>query len=429
MSHQYTISDVEKSRKKLLITEIDAEILAKAEKKVLLDLSKRMKVKGFRPGKMPESMIRDQVEPEYLKVSTIEQAMPMAANEILVLEKVRLIGQPQVNYESMDPLKIEVLFDVYPEVKVGDYKKISVKKEKKTASDKEVDQALEEVQKRMMDYKEVDRAAKMEDRAEVDFEGFTLDGVPLDNTASKNHPIVLGSNMLIPGFEEQIVGMKIGEEKEFEIAFPKDYHAKHLAGDKVKFKIKLNRLEEALSPELDEALIEKVSGKKQSLEEWKKQLKEDIQKEHDRLHKQEVEEAFFDELVKITDIDVPKTLADDERQSILKEIKERILYQGLSYEKYLQTLGKNEEQLLESFEKQAEERVKLRMGLQHIADAEGMEASDLDVEEKLNQLLAGYPEEEKTKIKQRYLPGSKEFAALAYQLKMQKTLEKILPKV
>jgi trigger factor len=197
----------------------------------------------------------------------------------------------------------------------------------------------------------------------------------------------------------------------------------------VKFKIKLNRLEEALSPELDEALIEKVSGKKQSLEEWKKQLKEDIQKEHDRLHKQEVEEAFFDELVKITDIDVPKTLADDERQSILKEIKERILYQGLSYEKYLQTLGKNEEQLLESFEKQAEERVKLRMGLQHIADAEGMEASDLDVEEKLNQLLAGYPEEEKTKIKQRYLPGSKEFAALAYQLKMQKTLEKILPKV
>jgi len=429
MPHQYTISDLEKSRKKIVITSIDSETLKNAEKKVLLDLSKRLKVKGFRPGKIPESMVRDQIDPAYLQVSIVEQAMPMAANEILVQEKVRLIGQPQVNYESMDPLKIEVEFDVFPEIKVGDYKKISVKKDKKAATDKEVKQAIEEIQKRMTDYKDVSRKAKMEDRAEVDFEGFTLDGVPLDNTASKNHPIVLGSNMLIPGFEEEIVGMSIGDEKEFEIAFPKDYHAKHLAGEKVKFKIKLNKLEEAVAPEINDEFIEKVSGKKQSLEEWKKQLQEDIQKEHDRLHKQELEESYFDELVKLTKLDAPKTLVEDEKQAILREIKERILYQGLSYEHYLKTLGKNEEQLLESFEKQAEERIKLRMALQHISEAEGMEVSDLDVEEKLNQLLAAYPEEEKKKVKQRYFPGSKEFTALAYQLKMQKTLEKILPKV
>ncbi|MGE3278267.1 MAG: trigger factor [Candidatus Altimarinota bacterium] len=429
MPHQYTLSDLEHSRKKLLITEIDAETLKKAEKKVLQDLSSKMKVKGFRPGKVPESMVREQVDPQYFQVSIIEQAMPMAANEILSEAKVRVIGTPQVNYESLDPLKIDIEFDVLPEAKVGDYKKISVKKEKKTASDKEVQQAIDEVQKRMTDYKEVEREAKMNDRVEVDFEGFTLDGVPLENTASKNHPVVLGSNMLIPGFEEEVVGMKKDEEKEFEITFPKDYHAKHLAGEKVKFKIKLNRVEASHLPQLNEAFIEQVSGKKQSLEEWKKQLLEYIQKEHDRLFKQELEEAYFDELVKITKLEAPKTLVEDEKQAILREIKERILYQGLSYERYLQAMGKTEEQLLESFDKQAEERIKLRMGLQHIADQEGLEVTELDVEEKLNQLLAAYPEDQKQKIKQRYLPGSQEYTALAYQLKMQKTLEKILPKV
>jgi len=427
--HQYTLEDLKNSRKKLLITEIDAATLEKAERKVIQDLSSKMKVKGFRPGKVPENMVREQVDPQYLQVSIIEQALPMAANEILAEAKVRIIGTPQVNYESLDPLKIDIEFDVLPEAKVGDYKKISVKKDKKTASDKEVQQAIEEIQKRMTEYKEVDREAKMDDRVEVDFEGFTLDGVPLENTASKNHPVVLGSKMLIPGFEEEVVGMKKDEEKEFEITFPKDYHAKHLAGEKVKFKIKLNRVEESSLPELNEAFIEKVSGKKQSLEDWKKQLQEDIQKEHDRMFKQEVEEAYFDELVKITKLEAPKTLVEDEKQAILREIKERILYQGLSYDRYLQAMGKTEEQLLESFEQQAEERIKLRMALQHIADQEGLEVSDLDVEEKLNQLMAAYPEEEKKKIKQRYQPGSKEYTALAYQLKMQKTLEKILPKV
>jgi len=429
MPHQYTITDLEKSRKKITFTEFDPAALEKAEKKVIEDLSKKMKIKGFRPGKIPESVVREQVDPAYLKVSIIEQALPIAANEILVEKKLQIIGNPQVNYESMDPLKIEVEFDVFPEVKVGDYKKISIKKEKKEAGEKEVKEALEEIQKRMTEYKEVDRPAKMEDRVEVDFEGFTPDGVPLENTASKNHPVVLGSKMLIPGFEEEIVGLKKEEEKTFDITFPKDYHAKHMAGTTVKFQVKLHRVEEPVVPEIDEAMIEKVSGKKQSLEEWKKQLQEEIQKEHDRMFQQQVEEAYFDELVKMTKLDAPKTLVEDEKQAILREIKERILYQGLSYERYLQTIGKTEEQLLESFDQQAEDRIKLRMALQNIADQEKMEVSDVEVEEKLNQLTASYPEDQKKKLKERYQPGSKEYTALSYQIKMQKTLEKILPKV
>lgn len=429
MAHQYTVSDLEKSRKKITITEIDPSVLEKAEKKAVQELSKKMKLKGFRPGKIPESVVREQIDESYLKTSTIEQALPIVANEILVEKKLRILGNPQVNYESFEPLKIEVEFDVFPEIKVGDYKKINIKKEKKTASEKEVKEAIEEIQKRMTEYKEVDRAAKMNDRVEVDFEGFNMDGVPLENTASKNHPVVLGSNMLIPGFEEEVVGMNKEEEKEFDITFPKDYHAQHMAGTKVKFKVKLNRVEEAVAPELNEVFIEKVSGKKQGLDEWKKQLQEDIQKEHDRLFTQELEEAYFDALVKLTKLEAPKTLIEDEKKVILREIKERILYQGLSYERYLQAVGKSEEQLLESFDQQADDRIKLRMALQYIADEEKMEVSDVEVEEKLNQLMASYPEDQKKKLKQRYQPGGNEYAAIAYQLKMQKTLEKILPKV
>lgn len=429
MPHQYTLQDLPGSRKQLTITSFDPETLQKAEKEVLQELSQQLNLKGFRPGKIPENVVRQQVEASYVQVRSFEHALPMAANEILIEEKLRVIGTPKVNYESLDPLKIVVEFDLFPTLTVGDYSKIKVKVDKKSATEEEVDSAIEEIRKRMTDYKTVEREAKMGDRVEIDFAGFTPDGVPIDNTTSKHHPVVLGSNMLIPGFEEELVGLKAGDKKEFLIPFPKDYHAKSMAGTKVQFKIDVHRVEESMMPEVNEEFIEKVSGKKMSLADWKAEIKVQLQQEHDRNHARAVEESYFDQLVKITKGDLPQSMIDDEKKAILQEIKERILYQGLSYEKYLEAAGKNEEQLLESFDVQAQDRLKLRLSLQEISEKEAVAVSDLDVEEKLNQLLSRYPEAERAKAKKRYQPGSAEYRALEYQIKMQKTLEKILPKV
>lgn len=429
MPHQYTLQDLPGSRKQLTITSFADETLKKAEGEVIHELSQQLNLKGFRPGKIPENIVRQQVEASYIQVRSYEHALPVAANEILEQEKLRIIGTPKVNYESLDPLKIVVEFDLFPALTVGDYSKIKVKVDKKTATDEEVTSAIEEIRKRMTEYKTVDRAAKMGDRIEVDFAGFTPDGVPIDNTTSKHHPVVLGSGMLIPGFEEELVGLKAGDEKEFLIPFPKDYHAKSLAGTKVKFKISAHRVEESSLPEMDEAFIEKVTGKKLPLSEWKVELKAQLQLEHDRNHARAVEESYFDQLVKMTKGELPQTMIDEEKKAVLQEIKERILYQGLSYEKYLEAAGKNEEQLLESFDEQAKDRLKLRLSLQEISEKEAIVVSDLDVEEKLNQLLSRSPDAEKSKAKKRYQPGTAEYRALEYQIKMQKTLEKILPKV
>src|SRR3990170_18434 len=200
MSHKYTLEDQKNSRKKLIITEIAPEILAETEKIVLNDLSKSMNIKGFRPGKIPENIIREQVEESYLKMHSMEKAVPRVASEIIEKEKLRVIGHPRMDFESLDPLKVLIEFDVFPSFKLGDYKKISVKVSKKTAGDKDVEDTIKHFKKQFTEYHEVKRAAKMGDKVEIDFEGFTADGVPLENTRSKNHPVILGSKMLIPGF-------------------------------------------------------------------------------------------------------------------------------------------------------------------------------------------------------------------------------------
>ncbi|MDP2690970.1 MAG: trigger factor [bacterium] len=428
MPHHHILSDLEHSRKQLVITEIDPSALVKAEKKVLAEASKSLKLKGFRPGNIPENIVREHLDAAYLKAKTLENAIPDVANELIQDQQLRIIGQPLMNIESLDPLKVIIEFDIFPEVSVGEYSEIKVKVEKKVTQDAEVEAALENIKERMTEYREIDRAAQKKDKVEVDFKGFDPDGKPMENAHSKNHPVVLGSNMLIPGFEEALEGMKKGEEKTFPIAFPKDYHAEQLAGKQASFHVSLLKVEEPFSPELDEAFIEKVTGQKQSLEEWKTQIKEQIQVEHDRATERKREESFYDQLISISSVNLPKTLLEQEKKAILNEIKQQIIQRGLSYEKYLEANGKTEEQLLESYDQQASDRLKLRLALEVISEKESIEVTDMDVEERLNELLERYPEEQRKPIKAQYQPGTMAYQAMQYQVKMKKTLEKVLPK-
>ncbi len=429
MSHKYSIKDLPNSRKQLTITAISEEALKDAENKALDEFSKQMKVKGFREGKVPKDVVRERVGEEFLKAQSLQNAIPVVANGIVAEEKLEVIGQPTIDIKSVEPLEIVVEFDVYPKVSVGNYSKIKVKVKKTEATDKEVNEVVETFQKRMAEFEEVDRAAKMEDRAEIDFHGTDKDGKDIEGASSTNYPIVLGSNMLIPGFEEEIVGMKKGEEKSFDINFPKDYHSEALKGAKVTFKIKLHKVEEVKLPELNEETIEKASGTKQSVDEWKKSLKEQIQKEHDQEVKKQVEEQYFTELVKVVKMDIPVSMIDSEKQSILKDLKRQILQQGLSYEKYLETLGKDEQGLLDSYDEQAQSRIKLQFGLKEIRDMEKIETSDADVEAHIQKLVEPYPEEQRKAIAEQYKTGSEAFAMMKHQLGIQKTLEKILPEV
>jgi len=429
MAHKYSFKDLGQSRSELTITEIDEKVLEEARKKALDEYSKNMKIKGFRPGKIPHEMVMEQIGEQQLHAVSLEHALPVAANEIAAQENLRVVGQPKVNFESLEPLKIVVEFDLYPTISVGKYEKINVKVDKKEASDKEVDAAIEEMQKRTQEYQEVDRASKDGDRVELDFEGFDTDGKAIPNTASQNHPLILGSKMMIPGFEEALVGVKAGEEKSFDVTFPKDYHAEDMANKKITFKVKIHKVEEVKDQPVDEAFVEKLTGEKMKVEDWKKQLKEQIQKEHDQQSKRQLEDSYYDELIKLTAGDIPQSMIEMEKEAILKELKQQILYQGLSYEKYLQTMGKNEEELLATYDKPATDRIKLRLALRDIADKEGVEVSDEDTQKHLEEMMGRYPESQREQFKDLYKPGTDSYYALQHQLKMQKTLEKILPKV
>ncbi|MDP3975864.1 MAG: trigger factor [bacterium] len=429
MKHKYTVKNLPKSVRQITITHIDEEALKKAENRVLAELSQELNLKGFRPGKVPESVVREHIRPEHISTRRVELAIPGVLQEIAVEEKLRALSQPNVDFKSFDPLEIIIAFDVYPELKLGGYQKIKVKREQKKASEKEVGQALEELQERFTEFKEVKRAAKKGDKVEIDFEGFTPDGVALENTASKNHPVILGSGSLIPGFEEEVVEMKPDDQKEFDITFPKDYHAKSMAGKKTKFKVKLNLVHEPEKPKLDDAFAKKVTkDEKKGLEDLKKELRDDIQKQHDAEVDRKQEDEYFQKLAEITEVEIPESLLAQEKEAILRELKQRILYQGLSFDKYLQASGKTEEELLTSYDKQAEERIKLQMALGKIAEMEKIDVSDIELEEHLNGQLERYPENQRAQIKKQYSEGSQAHLMLEHQVRMKKTLEKIIPK-
>lgn len=377
MPHTHHISELKPSRKKILISGIDEKTLSKAEQRTLDELSKQLKLKGFRPGKVPEKMIREEVDPEMIRIRTLEFALPMVLQDIAMEKKHRIIGKPTVAFTSLKPLKIEVEYDVYPDITIGDYKKIKLPLQKKTASEKEVEEAIENIQKRFTEYKAVDRSAKKGDRIEIDFDGSSPDGVPLDKVTSSHYPVVIGSGILIPGFEEKLVDRKKGDESSFELTFPKDYHVKSLSGKRVHFKVKVHLIEESNLPEITELWLEKTLGKKISLADWKIDLKKQIQESHDQKAKRDQEEAYLKELLTKITAEIPGTLVSLEQNSMLQEIKDQIQRTGLSYEHYLKALKKTDAELLASFAQAAEERLKLRLGLQEIAKMEGVDLSKI----------------------------------------------------
>lgn len=428
MKHTYTLKDLGQSRQELEVTAIDAQLLEQKEKDALQEFSKELKLKGFRPGQIPEDIVREHVNEGMVKGRAIELCIPDVVNGIVKEEKLRLVERPSVQLESLDPLKIVVSFDVYPTITLGDYSKIQVKVEKKTATDKEVADGIEDLRKRMTDFAEVDRASKKDDRVFVDFEGFDADGKALPNTKSENHPLVLGSNTMIPGFEDEMVGLKAGDEKEFDITFPKDYHAADMANKVVKFKVKVNKVEESQLPEINEEFVEKVLGEKGDEKLLREKMKEEMQSQFDKNAEQEAEDQFYEQFIEKVSVEIPVSMINQEKQAILKELKQRILHQGLSYEKYLETVDKTEEQLLEGFDKQAQDRIKLQLGFAEVAEKEKIDVSDVEVEEYLNKMVEKYPEEKREEMKKPYEPGSEAYHMVTYQIKMQKVREKIVPK-
>lgn len=382
------ISDV----KVELTISLGAEELKAAEQVALTKLAKEVKIEGFRKGKAPLEMVAAQVDPILLNQETLENALSKSVAEAFLKEKVQAINRPEVDVKKFIPgteLEFTATTEIMPKVELGDYKKLGVKKEAAKVSKKEAKETIDRILKNFAEKKKVEREAKNGDEVIIDFLG-KKDGVAFDGGKAEKFPLELGSKSFIPGFEEGLIGKKAGDELSLDLEFPKDYHAKDLAGVKVIFEVKIHEVRENVEPEINEEFLSKL-GDFKTKEEFEKQIEEDLKTQKQA----EADEKFKDELVKklaeVSKVPVPEILLEDQKRSIEMDMQQNLMYSGLSLEDYLERMGKTHEEWLEKDVKEvAEMRVKSGLALAELSKVEKVKSDTKELDDRIAQLKEQY---------------------------------------
>ena len=412
------ISDV----KVELTISLGAEELKAAEQVALTKLAKEVKIEGFRKGKAPLEMVAAQVDPILLNQETLENALSKSVAEAFLKEKVQAINRPEVDVKKFIPgteLEFTATTEIMPKVELGDYKKLGVKKETIKVSKKEVKETIERILKNFAEKKKVERGAKNGDEVIIDFLG-KKDGVAFDGGKAEKFPLELGSKSFIPGFEEGLIGKKAGDELSLDLEFPKDYHAKDLAGTKVVFEVKIHEVRENVEPEINEEFLSKL-GDFKTKEEFEKQIEEDLKTQKQA----EADEKFKDELVKklaeVSKVPVPEILLEDQKRSIEMDMQQNLMYSGLSLEDYLERMGKTHEEWLEKdVEEVAKMRVKSGLALAELSKVEKVKSDTKELDARIAQLKEQYGN---SKEVQKQLSSDDVRRNLANQILTEKTID------
>ena len=412
------ISDV----KVELTISLGAEELKAAEQVALTKLAKEVKIEGFRKGKAPLEMVAAQVDPNLLNQETLENALSKSVAEAFLKEKVQAINRPEVDVKKFIPgteLEFTATTEIMPKVELGDYKKLGVKKEAVKVSKKEVKETIDQILKNFAEKKKVEREAKIGDEVVIDFFG-KKDDVPFDGGKAEKFPLELGSKSFIPGFEEGLIGKKAGDELSLDLEFPKDYHAKDLAGAKVVFEVKIHEVRENDEPEINEEFLSKL-GDFKTKEEFEKQIEEDLKTQKQA----EADEKFKDELVKklaeVSKVPVPEILLEDQKRSIEMDMQQNLMYSGLSLEDYLERMGKTREEWLEKDVKEAAEmRVKSGLALAELSKVEKVKSDTKELDARIAQLKEQYGN---SKEVQKQLSSDDVRRNLANQILTEKTID------
>jgi trigger factor len=413
-------SNTKSSEIKVVVSFDDKQIQSYTEY-AAKELGKTIEMKGFRKGHVPTNIVEEQYGKDVLVEYALEKKLNNIYQEVLTENKIEPIAQPSVEFTSKDPVEITFVIAVKPEIDLKPLDKIKLKKTEAKVTKKEVDEEIGHMLSKAAKFEEVDRASKQGDRVSVDFEGFDKDGKSIPNTKSANHPIVIGDKMFIPGFEENLVGLKKDAEHEFEVTFPKDYHAKELADAKVTFKIKVNKIENKIEAQLDEETIEKISYKKQTKAEFEKEVKERLENKKESEAKKEVEEKLYDEFLKNLKFELSELVINDEMYILKQELAQNLQRQGLTLEQYEKMMSDKEgKSINETYKTQAEERAKLKLIIDAIVTAKKLEITDADVDAKLKQEVDKAPEEIKEHVEKYYRENAQALAVLKNSMLLDK---------
>ena len=334
-----TVTHESDTRVKVVVAADHAE-LAAAEQVALKRLAKTAKVNGFRTGHVPLEIVKKHADANALAQETLDAALNRAVAEAFLSNDLQVLARPEVEIKKYVPgelLEFTAEADVLPEVKLGDYKKLKVKKAAVNVDKKEIDEVIERIQKGLSEKKEVKRAAKIGDETVIDFVG-KKDGEAFQGGTGKDYPLVLGSNSFIPGFEDALVGLKAGDTKDVKLAFPKDYHAKDLAGQDVVFEVTVKKVNSVKLPALDDKFAAKA-GPFTSMDDLRKDIKAEITAQAERRAKDDLKDELVKQLVAKSTVSVPSVLRDDQIRSLEQDLRQNLMYRGRTLEQYFEEKG------------------------------------------------------------------------------------------
>lgn len=368
----------------------DQETLTKIKDVVLKRQAKNTKIPGFRAGKAPLHVIEKSLDQNALQSEFIDATLNHFYVEAITKENLRVIGQPQVNLKKFVPFTtfdFEITADVLGEVKLGDYKKIKKALPKASVTAKDVAGVLESLRTRTADKQPSDKPAKDGDEVVIDFKGTDSKGEAVNGAEGKDYPLTLGSDTFIPGFEKNLIGVKTGEDKTFDLVFPKDYQVKALQSKKVTFATKIKSVNQLVLPKLDDDFAAK-SGPFKTLDELKKSIKQQLEAEQTNELMTKFENELLEEIAKKSTVAIPKAVIDDQIKRIEENEKQNLIYRGQTWQEHLDAEGQTAEEHSEAKRPQAEEQVKIGIIIGAVGDKEKIDVTPEELEVRL-QLLKG----------------------------------------
>ncbi|MDB5182890.1 MAG: Trigger factor [Candidatus Saccharibacteria bacterium] len=375
----------------LTITANEAD-LSPVKANTLKKLAPNVKLAGFREGKVPLNMVEKNLDQAAFQSEFLDMAVNALYNQALTQEDLRPVANPEMNLSKFVPftlLEFTLTVPVIGTIKLGDYKSIKMKKTPVTIEAKQVNEVVASLQKRMAERAPVIRAAKDGDEVMLDFKGTDEKGEAVGGAEGKDYPLALGSNTFIPGFEENVVGLKPTETKTFTIPFPKDYGVKALQGKKVTFEITVNSVNELVEPKLDDDFAAKA-GPFKTLAELKEDIKKQLLVEREQEAERNYEEALLQEIAKKSKISVPKELVDEQIERIENEEKQNLVYRGQTWEEHLKAEGVTADEHKEQKRGAATSRVEIGILLSEIAEAEKITVEPKEFDARIKAMKAQY---------------------------------------
>lgn len=390
------VENTENKNEVKLTFNIEAEKFEEAMKKVYAKTAKYFNIPGFRKGKAPMQLVERQYGSAIFYEDAFNELVPEIYDNAIKENNVEAVSKPNIDIVQMEKGK-ELIFtavvETKPEVELGKYKGIEIKKIEYTTSDKDIEHELGHMAERNARLVSVeDRAVENGDITTIDFEG-SIDGVAFEGGKAENHELEIGSHTFINGFEDQIVGMKLEEEKDIKVKFPDDYFSKDLAGKDAVFKVKLHEIKKKELPKMDDEFAKDVS-EFDTLAELKNSIKEKLDTQNVEKAKYETESEAIKAVCDNAKLDIPNGMVEVEIDNMMKDMETRLSYQGLNMHQYLQMMNKTENDIRDNFKEQARESIKTRLVLEAIVKAEKIEATPEEITEKIKEMASQYGRKE-----------------------------------